>query len=175
MSDTDQTEDQQPLSKTRRKAAMHALQDLGQELLALSNDRLAQLDLPEILFDAIREGKRISAHGAMARHRQYIGKLMREIDTAPISEQLARWKGLHQEDNARFHQLEKWRERLLQDDQALSELLARYPQADSQHLRTLIRNARKEAEQMKPPRSSRELFKQLRALTESAPASAGPA
>lgn len=174
MTHPDQTaleEDQQPLSKTRRKAAMQALQSLGEELIALNKERLAQLNLPEILHDAVKEAQRTTAHGALARQRQYIGKLMREIDTAPIADQLERWRGTHQAENAHFHQLEKLRARLLEDDQALADYLRRYPAADSQQMRALIRNARKEAAAGKPPKSSRELFKLLREYAETAPQS----
>lgn len=164
MNDTDQTGELEQPSKTQRKAAMHALQELGEKLLALNNSRLTQLNLPEYLYDAIKEGQRITANGALARHKQYIGKLMREIDTAPIADQLARWSGENQEENAHFHRLEKLRARLLDDDAALSELLSAHPQADSQQIRTLIRNARKEAAAGKPPKSSRELFRLLREL-----------
>lgn len=166
MNDIDQTGTAEPLSKTKRKAAMQALQDLGEALIALNRERLAQLDLPEILREAVREAQRITSHGALARQRQYIGRLMREIDTAPIAEQLERWNGTHQAENAHFHQLEKLRARLLQDDAALAEYLRAHPGADSQQLRTLIRNARREAGAGKPPRSSRELFKLLRERAE---------
>jgi ribosome-associated protein len=162
MNDTDQNQTQEPPSKTRRKAAMQELQELGEELIGLNKTRLAQLDLPEVLLDAVKEAQRITSNGALARQRQYIGRLMREIDTAPIAEQLERWKGTHQEENAHFHRLEKLRERLLQDDAVLADYLREHPQADSQQMRTLIRNARKEAAAVKPPKSSRELFRLLR-------------
>ena len=162
MNKTDETTDQEPLSKTRRKAAMQELQSLGEELIALNNSQLAQLDLPEVLLDAVKQAQRITSNGAIARQRQYIGRLMREIDTAPISAMLDKWKGVNQEENAHFHQLEKLRSRLLEDDSALSEYLTAHPDADSQQIRTLIRNARKEAAAGKPPKSSRELFKLLR-------------
>lgn len=162
MNKTDETTDQEPLSKTRRKAAMQELQSLGEELIALNNSQLAQLNLPEVLLDAVKQAQRITSNGAIARQRQYIGRLMREIDTAPISAMLDKWKGVNQEENAHFHQLEKLRSRLLEDDSALSEYLAAHPDADSQQIRTLIRNARKEAAAGKPPKSSRELFKLLR-------------
>jgi ribosome-associated protein len=145
---------------------MQALQDLGEELIALNKERLAQLTLPELLLDAVKEAQRTTAHGALARQKQYIGKLMREIDTATISDQLQRWKGTHHAENAHFHQLEKLRARLLQDDDALAEYLRAHPTADSQQLRTLIRNARREADAGKPPKSSRELFKLLREQAE---------
>jgi len=169
MAKTDEITDQEPLSKTKRKAAMQGLQDLGEELIALNKARLAQLNLPETLYEAVKEAQRITSNGAIARQRQYIGKLMREIDTTPIADQLARWKGSHQEENAHFHRLEKLRERLLSDDEPLSNYLREHPEADSQQLRTLIRNARKEAEAGKPPKSSRELFKLLREQNPSQP------
>ncbi|HQR51195.1 MAG TPA: ribosome biogenesis factor YjgA [Methylophilaceae bacterium] len=163
MNPSDEITENEPLSKTKRKAAMLALQELGEELIALSSARLAQLDLPEVLMDAVKETQRTTAHGALARQKQYIGRLMREIDTTAIADQLQRWKGTHQEENAHFHQLEKLRTRLLEDDSALADYLHRHPQTDSQQLRTLIRNARREAAAGKPPKSSRELFKLLRA------------
>lgn len=161
----DETDDQEPLSKTKRKAAMQELQHLGEELIALNNAKLGQLGLPELLLDAVKEAQRITSNSALARQKQYIGRLMREIDTTPIADQLARWKGTHQEENAHFHQLEKLRTRLLEDDSALSGFLTEHPQADSQQLRTLIRNARKEALANRPPKSSRELFRLLRDLS----------
>jgi ribosome-associated protein len=165
MNMSDETPDQEPLSKTQRKAAMQELQSLGEELIALNNAKLAQLELPEALYDAVKEAQRITSNSALARQRQYIGRLMREIDTVPIADQLSRWKGTHQEENAHFHQLEKLRARLLDDDAALSVYLSEHPEADSQQIRTLIRNARKEAAAGKPPKSSRELFKILRELS----------
>ncbi len=164
MNKTDEITDQEPVSKTRRKAAMQDLQSLGEELIGLNKTRLAQLNLPDSLLEAVKEAQRITSNGAIARQKQYIGRLMREVDTVPIADQLARWKGAHQEENAHFHRLEKLRERLLQDDAALSDFLRNHPEADSQQIRALIRNARKEADAGKPPKSSRELFKLLREL-----------
>lgn len=154
-----------PPSKTRLKAEADAQQALGVRLCELPKDKLLKLNLPEDLLDAILESKKITANGAIRRHRQYLGKLMREIDTTPISEQLARWDGKHTAENAYFHGLERWRERLIQDTQAISDFIARYPATDSQQLRSLTRNAQKEAAAGKPPKSSRELFKLLREIT----------
>jgi len=92
---------------------------------------------------------------------------MREIDTAPITEQLARWEGKHTAENAYFHGLERWRDRLINDANALSEFMALHPTTDSQQLRTLIRNAQKEQAAAKPPKSSREIFRLLREITSS--------
>ncbi len=157
-------EDLQP-SKTRLKAEADAQQALGVRLTELPKDKLLKLNLPEELLTAVLETKKITANGAIRRHRQYLGRLMREIDTAPITDQLARWDGKHTAENAYFHGLERWRDRLISDSGALSEFIAKYPTTDSQQLRTLIRNAQKELAAGKPPKSSREIFKLLREIT----------
>jgi ribosome-associated protein len=157
-------EEELPPSKTRIKKQMHELRDLGKELTELGKDQLAQLDIPENLRDAIREMKNINKFGAQRRQMQYIGKLMREVDTVPILAKLDAWKGKSQQHIAYMHQLERWRDRLLESDAALTELLAAHPQADAQRLRTLIRNAQKEMEAQKPPKNYREIFQVLREI-----------
>jgi ribosome-associated protein len=153
------------ISKTRRKNEMNALQNLGAELVKLSRERLEKMDLPERLFQELLEAQRITANGAIRRQMQFIGKLMREVDAEPIAEQLAAIKGESAAAKAEFHALERWRERLLEDDEALTEWLARHPDTDAQQMRQLIRNARKEAAETKPPKSSRQLFRLLRDTT----------
>lgn len=160
----DGEEEELPPSKTKIKKQMHDLQDIGAELVALGKDQLAQLSLPENLHDAIREMHRINKFGAQRRQMQYIGKLMREVDTAPIIAKLDAWKGVSQQHTAHLHLLERWRDRLLESDSALTELLATHPQTDAQHLRALIRNAQKEKEAGKSPKSYREIFQVLKDL-----------
>jgi ribosome-associated protein len=155
-----------PISKTKLKAEADAQQALGVRLCELPKDKLAKLDLPEALLIAVVESIKITANGAMRRHRQYLGRLMRDIDTAPIEEQLARWDGKHTAENAYFHGLERWRDRMIADANVLQEFLALYPGTDIQQLRTLIRNAQKELAANKPPKSSREIFKLLREITQ---------
>jgi ribosome-associated protein len=159
-----ETEEELPLSKTKIKQQMHDLQHLGEQLIGLPADKLAELDLPENLLDAIRDMKRISVSkfGAQKRQRQYIGRLMREVEPAPIIAKLEAWSGNSREHNAWLHQIERWRDRLLEDEGALTELLADHPGADAQRLRSLIRNAQKEKELGKPPKSYREIFQALR-------------
>jgi ribosome-associated protein len=157
-------EEELPPSKTKIKKQMHELRNLGEELTELGKDQLAQLDIPENLRDAIREMKNINKFGAQRRQMQYIGKLMRDVDTAPILAKLDAWKGKSQHHIAYMHQLERWRDRLLESDTALTELLAAHPQADAQRLRTLIRNAQKEMEAQKPPKNFREIFQVLREI-----------
>lgn len=155
-------EEELPPSKTRIKKQMHELRDLGEELTGLGKDQLAQLDIPETLRDAIREMGRIKSFGAKRRQIQYIGKLMRDIDPAPILAKLDIWKGVSKQHIGYMHQLERWRERLLESDTALTELLSAYPQTDVQRLRTLIRNSLKERETGKPAKNFREIFQVLR-------------
>ncbi len=160
----DEDEEELPPSKTKIKKQMHDLQDVGEQLVALSKEHLAELDIPENLRDAIREVKRINKFGAIRRQMQYIGRLMRDIETAPILEKLAAWNGTSRQHVTWLHQVERWRERLLEDPEALTELLAAHPSADAQHLRALIRNAVKEKELGKPPKNYREIFQVLRDL-----------
>ena len=157
-------EEQVAPSKTRIKKQMHELRDLGKDLTELGKDQLAQLDIPENLRDAIREMKSINKFGAQRRQIQYIGKLMREVDPAPILAKLDAWKGKSQHHIAHLHQIERWRDRLMESDGALTELLAAHPEADAQRLRTMIRNAHKEMEAGKPPRNYREIFQALREI-----------
>jgi ribosome-associated protein len=152
------------ISKTQRKREMQALQDLGEELVALGTDKLAELDLPTRLLDAVLEAKRISKFGGLRRQMQYVGRLMRESDADAIRSQLDVGKGTSVAETARLHAIERWRTRLIGGDLALGELLDQYPRADAQRLRTLIRNVKREAEAKKRPRSFRELFHALRDL-----------
>jgi len=150
------------LSKTRKKAQMHALQKLGIELVDLSKERLASMQLPETLVEAIRDAQRITAHEGRRRQMQYIGRLMRDIDPAPIQERLDVWRGQSKAEVARQHGMERLRDKLIADDSALTEFAQKQPEVDLQALRNLIRNARKEAAEGRPPKSYREIFKVIR-------------
>lgn len=156
--------DQEIVSKTRKKREMHELQALGAELARLSEAQLESIELPEDLREALLEAKRISSHEAKRRQMQYIGRLMRGLDPAPIRARLGEIEGSSAQATARHRRLESWRERLLGDDEALTEFAAEHPGADLQALRTLIRNARKEGGAGKPPRAYRELFRVLKAI-----------
>ena len=155
-----------PLSRTQLKKQMTALQKLGSELVLLNPEQLAEMALPESLHDAVTAARQITRFEARRRQLQYIGKLMRHIDPEPIRARLERWKASSREHTARVHRLERWRERLLADDAALPELLREHPHADTQQLRTLVRNARRERELNQPPRNYRALFKALRETLE---------
>jgi ribosome-associated protein len=167
-SQADPTPADEPLvegpSKTRRKKDMHALQDLGEQLVALSAERLAKVPLPESLADAVREAQRMTKHEARRRQMQYIGKVMRGVDPAPIQAALEALSGTSRDEVARQHRIERLRLELLEDEGVLHRIASTWPGADLQHLRVLRRNALKEREQARPPRSFRELFKALREL-----------
>ena len=154
--------DDEILSKTKKKAQSHALQKLGIELVDLSKERLASMQLPETLVEAVREAQRITAHEGRRRQMQYIGRLMRDIDPAPIQERLDAWRGQSKAEIARQHGMERLRDKLVADDSALTEFAQKHPGVDLQSLRNLIRNARKEAAEGRAPKSYREIFKVIR-------------
>lgn len=159
-------EDIQPLSKTRKKQAMHALQDIGKELVKLPANKLERLDLPEELRRAVEDCRRFTKHEAIRRQLQYIGRLMRGVDEEPIARQLAAWRGESDEEKALMHRIERWRDRLIENDDAVTLFLNEYPQTDTTQLRQLIRNARFEAANNKPPKSSRAIFRLVREVME---------
>jgi len=155
-----------PPSKTKLKAAMQELQDLGSELVALSIGHLGRIDLPENLHAAILDWHRFPKHEAQRRQLQYIGKLMRNIDPEPIRAGLALLRGESATEIAKMHRLERLRERLLADEQVLQEILEQWPHADPSYLRQLRRNALKEKEANKPPKNFRAIFQALKDLME---------
>jgi ribosome-associated protein len=134
--------------------------------VALNEDQLTAIALPENLRDAVIEAKRITKFEARRRQLQYIGKLMRTIDPEPIRAWIDVWKATSREHTAQLHLIERWRERLLAEESAVGELLSAYPRTDAQRLRTLVRNAQRERQLAAPPRSYRELFQLLRETLE---------
>ena len=151
-------------SKTKAKEEVEALQELGKRLVGVGNDRLKKLDIPETLRDAVLEAKKITSHGALRRQMQYIGKLMRDADTDPIQEMLDELDGISNKANARFHALEKLRDRLITDESVITTLKNDYPELDVSALRTLRRNAIKEQAEQKPPKAYRAIFQLLKSL-----------
>ncbi len=147
-------------SKTRQKQDSHALQDLGEALLALPQDRIEGLPLPESLRDAIREMHRTRSHEGRRRQMQFIGKLMRRIDAEPVRQAVAEMQLGRAQDSLALHQAEHWRAELIASDDAVTRWIAEFPQTDVQHLRTLIRNARKDAA-LNPERRSGRAYREL--------------
>ena len=152
------------ISKTRRKQNMHELQALGERLTELNDTQLAGLGLPEGLLDAVIDSRHITRHEARRRHMQFIGRLMRGVDPAPIKERIAEWEGVSREATATLHHVERWRDKLIDDDAALARFMGEHPKANSQHLRSLIRSVREDRAAGRPARQFRELFRELRRL-----------
>ena len=159
-------------SKTRRKQASHDLQELGEALMELPANRLAQLDLSDTLRDAIDELRRVRSHEGRRRHLQSIGKLMRHVDPEPLREAVASFRLPSARETLALHQAEQWRVRLVSDDNALTVWLREHPETDAQTLRSLIRSARKDRAESEAaaagsePRKSRawrELFQLVKA------------
>jgi ribosome-associated protein len=157
-----------PPSKSERKRQMHALQALGESLLALNDKQLAQIPIDdEQLLSAIYECRQIRSNSARKRQLQLIGKLMRGIDPAPIEKALQTLYESRQQHAAAFHQLEQLREDILASGPEGVELaMKRWPQADRQQLRQLVLQHQREVQRNKPPAASRKLFGYLKKLQE---------
>ena len=160
----DHLPDQERPSKGSRKRASQGLQDLGEQLIELPDALLDALPLPENLRDAVLAARRFPSHGAQLRQRQYIGKLMRKIDTQQIRIALEAHRQKENAATRQFQRIEQWREHLLRDPTALDDLLAACPRADRLLVQRLVATATQEAKHGSPPRSARELFHYLREI-----------
>ena len=152
-------------SKTRRKEASHELQSLGAALVELSDERLAGLSLNEPLLDALQAYRRIRSHEAKRRQMQLIGKLMRLADVDAARRAVDEVKLGRAHDSLALHQAERWRAELIADDEAATRFASEHPGTDTQRLRALVRNARKDASLVPEKRSGRafrELFQFVR-------------
>lgn len=159
--------DEDRKSRTQKKIEARALQKLGEQLVALSSEQLAGIEISDELRRAVNEAATIKSHGARRRHLQYIGTLMRAIDPEPIQDALENIRyGDHQKLLA-FKKIEKWRDELKQGNNALiEEILDNCPDAERQRLTQLARNARNEYEAKQGAKSSRILFRYLKQVSE---------
>lgn len=149
-------------SKTQKKRAVEELQKLGASLVELAPAQLETLALPGDLLAAVREAQRITSREARRRQVQFIGKLMRSLDPAPVRAALAQLDGRSAAARAEQRMLERWRERLIGDDAALAEFSGQFPKAEIRQIRALIQDARRELAESRPPRAQRELYRVLR-------------
>ena len=155
-------------SKSELKRQMDELQKLGAQLVAEPRDRVKRVPMPEDVKDAILMCQTITNHEGRRRQMQFVGKKMRTLDEeelAVIRRTIDSWKGMSKSDTAFLHAMERRRDKLLADDNALTVLMAEHPELDVQQLRTLIRNARKEQAENKPPKAYREIFQILKDLS----------
>ncbi len=159
-------------SKSQLKREMTALQKLGQTLVEAPRDRIRKIPMPEDVLEAILACQQITSHEGRRRQLQYVGKKMRSLtedEAATIQKVVDSWHGASKAETAALHAIERQRDRLIADDGALTELRSRHPALDIQQLRTLVRNARKEQADNKPPKAFREIFQILKSL-QAAPA-----
>jgi ribosome-associated protein len=157
------TPDERP-SKSERKRMMHALQELGERLVALKPQELAGFELPESLNEAIAEARRITDFEGRRRQLQYVGKLMREADAESIRARLDTIQGAAREHTQLHRAAEQWRDELLQGGAALEQFAARHPQADRARLEALVASVNHDRGRGAPPRQYRELFRVIRGI-----------
>lgn len=158
-------------SKSELKRQSNELQKLGEQLVDAPRDRVKRVPMPEDVREVILETQTITNHEGRRRALQFVGKKMRSLsedEVAVIQRTIDSWKGASKAETAALHALERRREKLLADDKALTALLEEYPHLDAQQLRTLIRNARKEQLENKPPKAYREIFQILKDLGKTA-------
>ncbi len=154
-------------SKSQLKRDSHHLIDVGEDILKLSDEDRASLNLPDELIDAISTALKIKSRSGLKRQRLYIGKLLRSIDSESIESQLRKIQHRHDTNTAHFKRLEKWRDSLIDNDKTtLNEVISRYPEIDRQHINQLIRTACQEKQRNKAPTASRKLFKYLHEMEE---------
>jgi ribosome-associated protein len=154
--------DDRPPSKSQLKRDALAKVALGKQLVELSDRQLKKITLPEDLLDAVMEARAIRSNIALKRQLHYIGKVMRDVDTAPIEEALGASAQPHKKEVVRFHLVERWRDRLLSEGPALQKFIDEYPQVEIQQLRQLVRNAQKEMKQEKHGKAYRGLFQLIK-------------
>ncbi len=156
-------EQPRPPSKSQQKRDVEALQKLGISLAELNPEQLAGIPLTPALEKAIREYPHIKKREALRRHRQYIGRLMREADHEAIAAALEGVTENQQRMARLFHTMEQWRDDLIAGDQQQMETFIReFPEVDRQNLRQLVQNAKQERAQQKTPANARKLFKLIR-------------
>lgn len=155
-------DDEPAKSKTQLKKEMHALQDMGKQLSELNDEQLARMPLEPKLHNALRELRRLKHREAKRRQMQFIGRLMRDADLDGIQTVLDQLNHHSRLNVQLHHSAEQWRDRLLAEPDAIQAFIDEHPETDIQHLRQLLRQARKEADQNKPPAAARKLFKAIR-------------
>lgn len=154
-------------SKTRLKQQSHELQELGEALAALPEDRLKVIEMPDALREAIHEYRRTRSHEGKRRQRQYLGKLMRSADETALREAVAAATIGSARDTLALHETERWRAELIADDDALTRWMSEHPETDAQQLRSLVRACRREAAlppEQRQPRSYRELYQFIKPM-----------
>lgn len=154
-------------NKSQLKRDIAKVLSVAEEICALTETQINTLGLPENTRQAVLETLKMPHRGARKRQLKYITAQLRRLDIASFEERLARLKSRSMHAVREHHRAERWRDQLLsetQGDRQLTRFLQEFPEADSQHVRQLQRNARKEKQLEKPPRSARLLYQYLKEL-----------
>jgi ribosome-associated protein len=152
-------------NKTQIKKDLAVIFAMSEEMANLSAGQLTMLELPENIYKAVVEASAMPHKGARKRLLKFITGQLHKIDINPILEKLSRIQNKSAHAVREHHVVERWRDRLIAEgNDALNALLDEQPHADRQLLRQLLRNAQKEAQAGKPPKSSRLLYRQLKEL-----------
>ena len=152
-------------SKSQLKRESLALQKLGEQLISMPAARFLGIPMPDELRAAVQQARGMKRRRALYRQRQFIGKLMREIDASQIREAIEQDEQRQRQSARSFHHIENWRDRLIAEgDVLLGELLKEFPEIDRQHVRQLVREAQREHDADQPPRHARALFRYLQKL-----------
>jgi len=160
-------EDENWISKTQRKKNCDKILILGEKMIALNQEELAQITMDDELRSAIEDAQRIKSHSALKRQKHYIAKVMRGLEDETLESQVERILHKHDIYNADFKRMEKWRDTILENgDKGINNFIEQYPQADRHHLRQLVRNAQKEKKNNKPPAAYRQIFKYIREVVD---------
>lgn len=172
LSDAPETDDVEALSKSARKRQAEALQDLGLALALLPNEQRRAVEMPEDLREAIEQYLKTRSHEARRRQLQFVGKLLRRVDAAPLLAAAERFQSGRSADAERLHTIERWRDALIADDEAVTRWIEEHPDTDIQQLRSLVRAARSEGagqdSEQRQPKSYRLLFRVIRRTLEAA-------
>ena len=159
--------DQRP-SKTQLKQLSQDLQDLGVAVSALSEQRLARIDMSDSLRDAISTYRKTKSFEGRRRQMQYVGKLMRQADEDALREAVAEATIGSAREALLLHETERWRDELIAHDEAMTKWLAEHPDTDTQQLRSLVRAARRNAAnisvEQRQPKAKRELFQFIKPM-----------
>jgi ribosome-associated protein len=154
------------ISKTQLKKIAKDIEDFGYKLTLLTEEQIQRLNLTDDIKEVIFEYKKIKSNSAKKRHRQYLGKLLRDIDLTFVNEDYQRIQNHSLIAKQAFHEIENWRDQLIQDESKLKDFIDIYPKTDIQKCRTLLKNAIKEAQKDQTKKAQRLFFKYLREVIE---------
>jgi len=154
------------ISKTQLKKIAKDIEDFGYKLTLLTDEQIQGLSLTDDIKEVIYEYKKIRSNSAKKRHRQYLGKILRDIDLSLVNEDYQRIQNHSLIAKQAFHEIENWRYQLIQDESKLKDFIDIYPKTDIQKCRTLLKNAIKEAQQGQAKKAQRLFFKYLREVKE---------